>query len=361
MQNGLFSSDWKQALVTLRGQFYEASQRYTGPRVCWFRLHYPEQVPFEDQRQRAAQLLSMTTKTAEYGSIVVDEDGKQHRYWCAIFDGGQEQYVLFRRLAESAFTQASGGLAHKIGTIPTIMAGWPNGGYCGQPETLYMYWIGAAAFIRHTKPDPLLGLGQIYGGSLPEGAESSAVWNPPEALCSIPMVAVTHHAPFDGIARSAIGWDGPAVIGWETRHDVWRFSVAALDKLIEASAIADAEPNQAADTKPETRKELLSKPPKSRAWCHTIPPRGDSAFARGPITGNQKEVEAALDMRWPTVQGNQNGMLYVMRIKKGEYAVYFQHQAQLTEASRRLADFQTRSNAQQQTATRKPSKKKLPK
>ena len=182
-------SDWKQALVTLRGQFYEASQRhYAGPRVCWFRLRYPEQVPFEDQRQKAAQLLSMTTKAAKYGSIVVDEDGERRRYWCAIFDGTTEQYALFQRLAKSAFTQANQGGVYKFGNIPDIMAGWPDNGVGLPPETEYMLWTTAAAFIRQAKPDPLLGLSQIYGGSLSEGSESPAVWNPLEGWGSIPMV-----------------------------------------------------------------------------------------------------------------------------------------------------------------------------
>ena len=256
-------SDWKSALVILRGQFYEASQRYTGPRVCWFRLRYSEQVPFEDQRHQAEQLLSLTTKCADYGSIVVDENGKRRRYWCALFDGPREQYDLFKRLAVDTFTQAHQGLLYKIGNTPTILAGWPENGYAFQPETRYMYWATAAAFIRHAKPHPLLGLGSIYGGSLAarhaaekkllqalceptqtredpiETAEAETVWNPAEAFCDIPIQAVVAPAPFDGVDRREITWNGPDVIGWETRHDVWRFSIAALDKLIEAAPILD--------------------------------------------------------------------------------------------------------------------------
>jgi hypothetical protein len=255
-------SDWQKALVTLRGQFHEAAQRhYSGPRACWFRLRYTQQAPFEEQRQKAAQLLSMTTKTAEYGSIVVEESGARRRYWCALFDGTPEQYTLFKRLAEPAFTQASGGLAHKIGNIPAIMAGWPDGGYCAQPETLYMYWTTAAAFLRQARPDPLLGLGQIYGGSLPEADEAPAVWNPVEGFCNIPMKTVTQAAPFDGIDRRPINWQGPAVWGWETRHDVWRFSVAALDKLIEA-----ASPSEQRHAKTDAPSDL-SAPATHKQWA----------------------------------------------------------------------------------------------
>jgi len=101
--------------------------------------------------------------------------------------------------------------------------------------------------------------------------------------------------------------------------------------------------------------------PRSRAWCHDTPPGKDSVFIRGPIAGKLKEVEAALDMRWPTIQRKQGTTFYVVDVKRGKYAVYFQHQEQLAEASKRLEEFRTRTNAQQQTVTRKTPKKKKPK
>jgi integrase len=77
-------------------------------------------------------------------------------------------------------------------------------------------------------------------------------------------------------------------------------------------------------------------------------------------TGTQKEVEAALDMRWPTIEGKQDTAFYVVDIKKGKDAVYFQHQGQLSKASKQLEDLRTRTNPQQRTVTRKPPKKKRP-
>ena len=72
---------------------------------------------------------------------------------------------------------------------------------------------------------------------------------------------------------------------------------------------------------------------KSRAWCHTAPPSGDSDFALGPLAGNQSELAAALDMDWRTAEKGQDRTFYIQEKKKGEYAVYFQHQAQVAEAS----------------------------
>ena len=89
--------------------------------------------------------------------------------------------------------------------------------------------------------------------------------------------------------------------------------------------------------------------PRSRAWCHDAPPEKESVFIRGPITGTQEEVQAALDMRWPTIEKKQDATFYVVEIKKGKYAVYFQHQEQFAEASKRLEEFKrklTRSNRQ---------------
>jgi hypothetical protein len=122
------------------------------------------------------------------------------------------------------------------------------------------------------------------------------------------------------------------------------------------------EPLTPLTTGPEGLRQIAdhANKPKSRAWCHDAPPGKDSVFTRGPIDGKLKEVEAALDMRWPTIKGKQNTAFFVVDIKKGKYAVYFQHQQQLAEASKRLEEFRTRTNAQQPTVTRKTSKKEKP-
>ena len=66
-------------------------------------------------------------------------------------------------------------------------------------------------------------------------------------------------------------------------------------------------------------------------------------------------------MQWRTAEKRQDRAFYIQEIKKGEYAVYFQHQAQLANASQRLEDFRTCADAKQQAATCNPSKKKRPK
>jgi hypothetical protein len=116
----------------------------------------------------------------------------------------------------------------------------------------------------------------------------------------------------------------------------------------------EAIPHEATATRDPGRIEK----PRSRAWCHDTPPGKESKFTTRSISGTQKEIETALDMRWPTITSKQDTAFFVVDIKKGKYAVYFQHQEQLAEASKRLEEFRTRTNTQQQTVTRKPSKKK---
>ena len=130
-----------------------------------------------------------------------------------------------------------------------------------------------------------------------------------------------------------------------------RSAVAIMKQLGGGAEKAGNEPPEpGVEIKRPTRR------PKSTAWCHDIPPR-DGEFILGPIIGSQKDIEAALDARWPTIEKKQDGPYYIQAIKKGEFAVYFKHQQQLADAAKLLESHRTSSNAQKHTATRKAAKK----
>ncbi len=101
-----------------------------------------------------------------------------------------------------------------------------------------MPWIALAAALRLKQRDIRLQVEVRYcvpGGCVPARWQ----YHEPAGLdgkkYNLPMETISIHATGDGIFRFPNTYQGPPFSLWGFTHDVWRVSVAAMDKLIEAA------------------------------------------------------------------------------------------------------------------------------
>ena len=278
---------WRENLKTLRAQFSEAAEKWTTPRVCWFRFDYQEPLTIDQHIEHAKTFLASISNSADAADFVLPKHGGeeyQHRhYTAALLDGTAEQNALFKRLAEQAFDIAHVWPESLPVQLDQVAEGWiPRHGYAttgGVP--LYILWPTIAAGVRLNHPDVRLALQTFFHAPdalIAEVHKGKRKWqhHEPEGLFGtfypIPMKAIGAYAPFDTNWTAIRPYSGPPVYAQGFVHDVWQVSVAALDRLIEASdepakRTADSEGHLPAATANDTRdKWIYEKTMKGTCW-----------------------------------------------------------------------------------------------